>query len=68
MDLFDQVLLNIRADRHLYGHLTIFLSINETIEIDTEVGRLDAVKPSRRYIVSGQAILDKLKLSRNLVY
>ncbi|SVA05701.1 uncharacterized protein METZ01_LOCUS58555 [marine metagenome] len=21
MDLFDQVLLNFRADRHLYGHL-----------------------------------------------
>ena len=60
--------LNIRADRHIYGHLIICLSINETIEIDIEEGRLDAVKPSRRYLVSGQAILEKLKRSRVLVY
>ena len=63
-----QIVLNIRADRHLYGHLIICLSINETIEIDIEEGRLDAVKPSRRYLVSGQAILEKLKRSRVLVY
>ena len=58
----------IGADRHLYGHLINCLSINETIEIDIEEGRLDAVKPSRRYLVSGQAILEKLKRSRVLVY
>ena len=63
-----QIVLNIRADRHLYGYLIIYLSINETIEIDIEEGRPDAVKPSRRYLVSGQAILEKLKRSRVLVY
>jgi len=51
----------IGADRHLYGHLINCLSINETIEIDIEEGRLDA-------LVSGQAILEKLKRSRVLVY
>ena len=56
----------IGADRHLYGHLIISISKNETIDI--EEGRLDAVKPSRRYLVSGQAILEKLKRSRVLVY
>ena len=44
----------------------ISLSKNETIDI--EAGRLDAVKPSRRYLVRGQAILEKLKRSRVLVY
>jgi len=63
-----RIALNIRADRHLYGYLIIYLSINETIEIDIEERRLDAVKPSRRYLVSGQAILEKLKRSRVLVY
>ena len=57
-----------RNDGHLYGRLIICLSINETIEIDIEEGRLDAVRPSRRYLVSGQAILEKLKRSRVLVY
>jgi hypothetical protein len=63
-----QIVLNIRADRHLYGYLIICLSINETTVIDIEERRLDAVKPSRRYLVSGQAILEKLKRSRVLVY
>ncbi len=33
-----------------------------------EEGRLDAVKPSRRYLVSGQAILEKVKRSKVVVY
>ena len=41
--------------------------INETIE-KIRRGRLAAVKPSRRYLVSGQAILEELKRSRVLVY
>ena len=43
-------------------------NLPHTEEIDIEEGRLDAVKPSRRYLVSGQAILEKLKRSRVLVY
>ena len=77
MDLFffgiDQIrgvtyVLNIRADRHLYGRLIICLSINETIEIDIEEGRLDAVRPSNQYLVIGQAILEKIRLSMVLIY
>ena len=56
-----QIVGNNTAYRHLYGHLIIYLSINETIEIDTEVGRLDAVKPCKLYLDSGQATLEILK-------
>ena len=34
----------------------------------TGEGRLDAVKPSRRYFVSGQAILEKVRRSKIVVY
>ena len=50
----------------LVGHQIEHLAINETIDI--EEGRLDAVKPSRRYLVSGQAILEKVKRSKVVVY
>ena len=36
--------------------------------MDWGEGRLDAVKPNRRYLVSGQAILEKVKQSKVLVY
>ena len=34
----------------------------------TGEGRLDAVKPSKRYLVSGQAILEKVRRSKIVVY
>ena len=46
-----------------------YFSVNRrTIVNWIEEGRLDAVKPSRRYLVSGQAILQKVKRSKEEVY